>query len=123
MSVSYDAERAPDAGPWSAAPQEDRVCAVEAFHGASQAPHPPIERARVHAALHVVVEDQLAKGEPPEAARAVARLVAGGMTRHAALHEVGRAASAALQAALSTGRFDAKAYAEALDALAVPPPP
>ncbi|MFT3914664.1 MAG: DUF1841 domain-containing protein [Anaeromyxobacteraceae bacterium] len=123
MSVAYDAERAPDAAPWSAASREDRVRAVEAFHAASQAPHPPIERARIHAALHVVVEDQLAKGEPPEAARAVARLVAGGATRHAALHEVGRVASAALQAALTTGRFDAEAYARALDALGVPPPP
>jgi len=65
----------------------------------------------------VVVENQLALGEPPEAARALARLVAGGMDRHAAVHAVARVVSDALTAALRDGKFDGAAYARALDAL------
>jgi len=113
----YDAEHAPEPARWLATEQAERVGAVERFHAASKAPHPPVERPRVHAALHVVVEDQLARADPPEAARAAARLVAGGWTRHDAVHAIGRVASDALAASLASGKFDPQAYARALDAL------
>lgn len=117
MALTYDADRGPDAARWSAAAAAERVAAVEAHHAALDGPHPPVERARVHAALHVVVEDQVARGDPPEAARALARLVGAGVPRHLAIHAIGRIASDALAASLASGRFDAAAYARALDAL------
>jgi len=115
--IDYDADRAPDAKGWRSAGQADRVDAVEAHHAAARDPHPPTDRPRVHAALHVVVEDQLARGEPPEVRKALDRLVAGGLRRHEALHAIGRVASDALAATLAEGRFDARSYASALDAL------
>lgn len=115
--MDYDADRAPEPRAWKDVPQEERLRAVEAHHHALSRPHPPMPKPRVHAALHLVVEDQLASGEPPQARGAVERLVAGGLTRHEALHVVGRVAADALDAALAGGRFDAAAYARALDAL------
>jgi hypothetical protein len=117
MPLEYDADRAPEQGRWGEAAAEERVRAVEVHHANLDAPHPPVERARVHAALHVVVEDQVARQDPPEAARALARLVAEGVSRHAALHAIGRLASEALAASLSVGHFDAAGYARALDDL------
>ncbi|WP_242337852.1 MULTISPECIES: DUF1841 family protein [unclassified Anaeromyxobacter] len=120
--MDYDADRAPEPRAWKDVPQEERLRAVEAHHHALSRPHPPMPKPRVHAALHLVVEDQLASGEPPQARGAVERLVAGGLTRHEALHVVGRVAADALDAALKGGRFDAAAYARALDALQPPAP-
>lgn len=55
IELAYDAERGPDPERWGTATAEARVAAVEAHHDALGSPHPPVERARVHAALHVVV--------------------------------------------------------------------
>ncbi len=115
--MDYDADRAPEPGAWKAAAQEERLQAVEAHHLALARPHPPMQKPRVHAALHLVVEDQLASGEPPEARHALERLVAGGLARHDALHAIGRVAADALDAALTAGRFDHAAYARALETL------
>jgi hypothetical protein len=76
-----------------------------------------VRQPRVHAATHVVVESQLAAGAPPEARRAMDRLVRGGLTRHEAVHAIASVAAAAAQGALSGARFDRVAYARALDAL------
>ena len=70
MALEYDAEQAPEPVRWGAAPKEERVLAVEAHHAGLGTSHPPVERPRVHAALHVVVEDQAAGNAPPEAALA-----------------------------------------------------
>ncbi len=115
--MDYDAERAPDPAAWAAASEAERVAAVEAHHRARAAPHPPTRQPRVHAAVHVVVEDQLASGSPPEARRAMDRLQRGGLSRHEAVHAIASVAAAAAQAALSGARFDPAAYARALDAL------
>lgn len=115
--MDYDGDRAPDPRAWKDATQEERLRAVEAYHHALTRPHPPTPKPRVHAALHLVVEDQLASGEPPEVRSAIERLVAAGLARHDALHAVGRVAADALDAALAGGHFDAAAYARALDSL------
>jgi hypothetical protein len=117
--VDYDADRPPDAAAWLAADEPLRLAAVEAHHRALAARHPPTPALRVHAALHVVVEEQLATGSPPGARRALARLVAAGRSRHEALHAIADVAADAARAALTTkGGFDAAAYARALDSLA-----
>lgn len=46
----------------------------------------------VHATLHVIVENQLAEGDPPETAATLARLTAAGLSRHEAMHRIGNAA-------------------------------
>jgi hypothetical protein len=81
------------------------------------APHPPVRQPRLHAAIHLVVENQLASGAPPEARRAMDRLVRAGLARHEAVHAIASVVAAAAQGALSGSRFDPAAYARALDAL------
>ena len=115
--MNYDAERAPDPAAWNAAPEAERLAAVEAHHRALAAPHPPVRQPRVHAAIHLVVEDQLASGVPPEARRAMDRLARAGLARHEAIHALASVVAATAQGALSGARFDPGAYARALDAL------
>jgi hypothetical protein len=117
--VTYDADRAPEPAAWTAASDADRLAAVEAHHRALAAPHPAVRQPRLHAAVHLVVENQLAAGEPPEVRRALDRLVRGGLSRHEAVHAVGSVVASSVQGALSGRRFDAAAFARALDALTV----
>ena len=119
----YDAERAPFPERWLEAAEPARVAAVEAHHQTLSAPHPATPRPRVHAAIHVVVENQLAADRPPEVRRALERLVRGGRSRHEAVHAIADVVATAAQAALAGGRFDADGYARALDALAPESPP
>jgi hypothetical protein len=82
----YDPDRAPDAEAWRAGNEMQLVELVQAYHRASQIPLP---NERVHAALHVMVENQVALGDKTPVAAAVARLMGEGMSRHDALHAVG----------------------------------
>ncbi len=115
--MRYDADRAPEGSTWSATDEGERVEAVQAHHAALGGRHPATPKPRLHAVLHVVVENQLASGDPPEARRALARLLAGGLGRHDAVHAIASAVADATNVALSGGRFDPAAYARALDAL------
>jgi hypothetical protein len=65
---------------------------------------------RVHAALHVAIEEQLAIDQPPGIRAEFERILARRGDRHDALHAVGRVARA-LDAALAGGHFEAAAYA------------
>ncbi len=82
---SYDASQAPDAADWLRCPPNDKLRLVVAFHAAQRLPS---GRLKSHAALHVVVEERLARGDGP-VARALARLQQQGMARHEAVHAVG----------------------------------
>jgi ATP/maltotriose-dependent transcriptional regulator MalT len=115
--VTYDGDVSPDPRAWAEADEGERLVAVEAHHRAIATRHAPAPNGRVHAALHVVVETQLASGEPPEARRALARLVAAGRSRHEALHAIAAVAADAVEAAMTGGRYDAAAHARALEAL------
>ncbi len=115
--MTYDADRGPEPAAWGAADEKARLAAVENHHRSLAGRHPPTPQPRLHAALHVVVESQLASGDPPEARRALARLVAGGLGRHDAVHAIATVAADATNATLAAGKFDRTAYARALDAL------
>jgi hypothetical protein len=83
-------------------------------------PHPGTEgeRLRLHLAIHVVVETQLALGKPAEVQQTLARLTDGGMERHQAIHAIGHVASEEVVACLSTGRrYDEERYVGRLQAL------
>jgi hypothetical protein len=45
--------------------------------------------AKLHGVAHVIVEKQVAMGDPPAAREALARLMGEGLDRHDALHAVG----------------------------------
>lgn len=74
---------------------------------------------RLHLAIHEVVAAQLWSGEPPQARRAVERLLSAGYDRHDALHLIGAAVTEELWAAQRTGApADPERYVAALEALA-----
>lgn len=116
--MKYEPSLPVDPRLWSALSEPERVKATEAAHLPPPDGHPPIDNTRVHAALHAVVETQVAAGQPPEARRALERLIAEGVDRHTAIHALGTVASEFLLQVLHRGqKFDAEAYAKGLRAL------
>lgn len=89
-------------------------------------PHPGMTpaRLRTHIAVHLVVEDQVRRKDPPQAAAALERLQRAGADRHEAIHLIGRAVTEEFSTALAEeGRYDAERYARRLEALSWPPEP
>jgi hypothetical protein len=77
-----------------------------------------LPNARLHAALHVTVETQLAEGYEPTVAT-LKRLVAEGLDRHEAIHAIGSVVTEQMFDLLSGAKssFDHDAYDQALSAL------
>ena len=92
----YDPDRAPAADEWLAREEGLRLGLVAAFHRQDQIPSP---NARLHAAIHVVVENQLALGETT-VVDTLARLRGEGLSRHEAVHAIGSVLAERLVAAL-----------------------
>jgi hypothetical protein len=91
LGMAYDAERAPAPDEWVAIDDSSKLAAIEAHHRALGAVVP-----RTHAALHLIVENQLAGNDPPEARAAFDRLVGEGLDRHEAIHALGSVVAAAI---------------------------
>lgn len=83
----YDPSETPDPHEWLAKSEFERIALVEEFHRR----HPegvPAGREMVHAATHVIVENQIAMGVE-SVGETVARLVDEGLDRHEAIHAIG----------------------------------
>jgi hypothetical protein len=81
---SYD----PNAGPrsdWLQTDEGERIELVSSYHHVKKIQLP---NAQLHALIHVVVENQLALGEPV-VVDTLARLQKEGLSRHDALHAIG----------------------------------
>ena len=116
--MNYDPQRAPDPKAWLALDEATRVRLCEEAHASPGPTHPPIKSPRLHAAVHAVVENQLALGQPPQVRAALQRLMAQGLTRHEAVHEIGTVVSELIFDVVKKKQaYDPVAYAEALDAL------
>jgi hypothetical protein len=105
----YDPDRAPDLAEWLAADESERIAAVEGFHrqfGMS------VPQSRLHAAIHVVVENQLALPEG-DVVRALERLHDQGLTRHEAIHAIGMIVSDVMFEALRGAPSDAPGISSA----------
>ena len=74
---------------WLARDEAERVAEVESYHQALLPDNQCPPNLKLHATLHVLVENQLAMNDPVEAAAAIDRLVADGLSRHDAVHAVG----------------------------------
>ena len=83
----YDPHVAPDPEDWLALDEGERILLVEEHHRDTRAPLPRSGR-RLHASMHVVVENQLALADEP-VVRALDRLVREGLSRHDAVHAIG----------------------------------
>lgn len=77
--------QAPDSETWLALDEQERVALVEAYHEESGSELPNL---MMHAAIHAVVENQLAMGIEP-VQNALKRLQKEGLDRHDAIHAIG----------------------------------
>ncbi|MBL8816311.1 MAG: hypothetical protein JNL58_09790 [Planctomyces sp.] len=80
----YDPSTQPDPKQWLELDEQERIGLVVAYHRKQRI---KLEKTRVHAAFHVIVENQIAEGLK-STERAITRLLAEGLSRHEALHAV-----------------------------------
>jgi hypothetical protein len=71
---------------WQSMDEQERLQLVESFHRRARI-HLPNEK--VHAVIHVIVENQIALGDEIPVKRTVQRLMSEGLDRHDAVHAVG----------------------------------
>lgn len=81
----YDPNKAPDPPEWQALSDVERIRLTRNFHQAARIKSKSL---KLHAAIHVAVEDQIAMGYGPTC-RTMARLQAEGLNRHEANHAIG----------------------------------
>jgi hypothetical protein len=81
----YDPAHAPDPKGWLGMDEAERIELVLKFHrhAKERLPSP-----RLHASLHVIVENQVALGDEIPVRRTIERLQAEGLNRHDAVHAV-----------------------------------
>jgi hypothetical protein len=84
--MRYDPDRKPDSATWLDLDEEERIAKVVAYHRAKRV---KLENERIHAIAHMLVENQIALGEPPQVPETLARLMNEGLSRHDAVHAVG----------------------------------
>lgn len=88
MIDRYDPETPPNSAEWLALDEGERIALVEAYHRDARIPLPKSART-VHAAIHTIVENQLAMDDQAVVRETMQRLLEEGLTRHDALHAIG----------------------------------
>jgi hypothetical protein len=113
-ALHYTAATAPEPAGWLALDDTMKAQAVEQHHR-SLAAHPDVPNAHMHAWMHVIVENQLAGGDPPEVQGTLERFSQAGLTRHEAIHAIGSVmAEAILNITRHKTAFDREAAVRAL---------
>jgi hypothetical protein len=82
--MQYDPLKDPLPQEWLAASEADRLAAVRSHHALTEEPSDGFE---AHAAMHAIVETQLAQGNAA-AGNALTRLLHDGLDRHDAIHAI-----------------------------------
>ena len=101
----YRPRRPPDPAMWLSLDEQDRIGLVEAFHRSERIELP---NAKVHAAFHVIVENQIAEAHDP-VVRAIDRLAGEGLDRHECIHAVAWVLSQQFYSAAKSEHDEAKA--------------
>lgn len=83
--TGYDPEKAPETAEWLAMGEAERMDLVAAYHKQIRTRLP---KPQLHAAIHVIVENQLAM-KIEVVWETFERLTAGGLDRHGAIHAIG----------------------------------
>lgn len=107
MLTKYDPERAPDPARWLAEHEEQLISIIKRYHRRERIEH---GRARLHAIIHMVVENQAAMGDELPVAEAIQRLMGEGLSRHEAIHAVGSVLASHLSETLRSEVPDNEAY-------------
>jgi hypothetical protein len=81
----YDPLVGPDPDDWLATDEQLRIDMVERYHRRAGI---EVERAGAHAAMHAIVENQIAEGDRWPVRRTLLRLMAEGLDRHEAIHAI-----------------------------------
>ncbi len=81
----YDPERGPDPEWWLSLDESERMNLVQG----SPRNDEELPGSRLHAAIHLVVENQIAMGDKTPVAATLERLLAEGLGRHDAIHAIG----------------------------------
>ena len=113
---TYDPGTAPDPDEWLALDEGERIHRIASYHRRAKVRLPNVQ---IHAALHSVVENQLAEGLQT-VRETVERLQSEGLSRHDALHAVGSVMVNSLHALLQEGaqaQFEVEAYFQELGSL------
>jgi hypothetical protein len=84
----YDPLAAPDPKLWLALDEQERLDLAQDYHARAGISLP---NARLHAVVHVIVENQVALGDEVPVERTLHRLMAEGLDRHEAVHAIGSA--------------------------------
>ena len=82
--MNYDPLSAPDPESWLELDEQERISLVREYHEETGVELP---NATLHAAMHAVVENQLALGDD-RVGQTLHRLLAEGLDRHDALHAI-----------------------------------
>ena len=83
----YDPSKTPDPQEWIALAESQQIALVQQFH-VGNSEEIPEGSEKIHAVIHVVVENQIAMGEEIVVAT-IAKLRRQGLGRHEAIHAVG----------------------------------
>lgn len=86
MAMTYNPLKAPDPDRWLAMDEAIRLKMVISYHRKKRIELP---NERLHAAIHLIVESQVAMGEETPAAATLVRLMNEGLDRHDAIHAIG----------------------------------
>lgn len=116
--TTYNPLEAPSPDSWLELDEQERIAMVRAYHR-SAGVH--LENETLHAAVHTVVENQLALRDET-VCRTLGRLMAEGLDRHDALHAVGSVLAEHLWRIMKEGTEESAEpdrYYRALDALTV----
>ena len=81
----YDALVEPHPDDWLATDEQRRLDMIERYHRREGF---EVERAGAHAALHAIIENQIAEGDQLPVRRTLLRLMAEGLDRHEAIHAI-----------------------------------
>jgi len=92
----YDPDRDLAADEWLDLDEQERMMLVEDYHRGQRTRMPNVA---AHAVVHVIVENQLALGEPV-VVTTLARLCSEGLDRHDAIHAIGSVLSGHLSSLL-----------------------
>jgi len=113
--LPYDPQRHIDPDAWEALDESERIESVLQYHRRHRIRLPSED---LHAAAHVIVENQVALGDAFSAHAVLLRLMQEGLDRHEAVHAIGSVLSEQLFLALKGGGADLTArYVEKLNRL------
>src|SRR5579864_5111195 len=105
----YNPGCAPEPESWLELDEQERIALVETYHRVARIKLPNVT---AHAALHAIVENQIALNLEP-VVRAMDRLGKGGLTRHDAVHAIGSVVAEHLFDILKTDHNDDAATSQA----------